>query len=211
MTIATPESGMKITRDMTIDSILTTHTEKAPMLIEVMSAAGLHCVGCGAAVYETLEQGIVGHGYSSEYLETLLQDLNEVLDDSPKEDLAPVAAENFTLTMTARAVAQVRHMKALEEKPDSSLRIAVITGGCSGYSYDMHFVEKPFEGDVHTIHDGMDVYIAQSSLEVLDGIEVDYVMTLNESGFKYNNPNADSSCGCGLSFKSALPFMKSEK
>ncbi len=64
----------------------------------------------------------------------------------------------------------------------------------------MKFQKNPYENDIVYEQKGLTVIINQESIEFLKGIEVDYVDTLRESGFKYKNPNAKSSCGCGTSF-----------
>ncbi len=87
-----------------------------------------------------------------------------------------------------------------EGKEGYSLRFGVVTGGCAGLSYEMKFQKNPYENDFVSQQKGLTVIINQESAEFVKGIQVDYVDTLRESGFKYSNPNAKSSCGCGTSF-----------
>ncbi|MBF0197078.1 MAG: iron-sulfur cluster assembly accessory protein [Planctomycetes bacterium] len=198
----------QITENTTIEGVLESFPDKAPLLIEIMSEAGLHCVGCGAATYETLEQGTLGHGFSRQQLHDLIEKLNAALEVKEQEEDGNQDNEGFSLTMTPKAIHQVKHMRDMEDEPGKNLRISVITGGCSGYSYDLHFVNQVMPGDIKTEQGDITVYISKQAQEVLNGIEIDYVMTLNESGFKYNNPNASKSCGCGQSFDVGLPFAK---
>ena len=73
-------------------------------------------------------------------------------------------------------------------------------GGCSGFSYSMSFEANPGMLDKTYNSDGFKVFVDQASLLYLDGVEVDFVDTLEGSGFKFNNPQVKSTCGCGSSF-----------
>ncbi len=89
---------------------------------------------------------------------------------------------------------------AKENKAGYALRFGVVTGGCAGLSYEMKFQKNPYDNDITFELQGLNVIINQESVEFVKDIEIDYVETLKESGFKYRNPNAKSSCGCGTSF-----------
>ena len=81
------------------------------------------------------------------------------------------------------------------------VRLSVNDGGCSGYEYGLSIVDAPKQGDL-TFHQGsLNVYVDAASEPLLDGVVVDYVDSLLESGFKFTNPNATDTCGCGKSFK----------
>jgi iron-sulfur cluster assembly protein len=102
--------------------------------------------------------------------------------------------------LTETAVSKVREILSTQEPKPSGLRIAVVGGGCSGFSYSMAFENSPGMLDKTLNYDGLKVFIDQASLLYLDGAEVDYVESLEGSGFKFNNPNVKSTCGCGSSF-----------
>lgn len=106
------------------------------------------------------------------------------------------------VTLTASAADKLREMIADRGPDEDALRIYVKPGGCTGFSYGMALdAEKP--GDtVYTMH-GVKVLIDPESLELISGSEVDYVDDLTGQGFKINNPNATSMCGCGSSFRTA--------
>ena len=104
------------------------------------------------------------------------------------------------VTLTDSAAAKVKSMMLKEGKTGYALRFGVVTGGCAGLSYEMKFQKTPYENDIAFQHNGVDVIVNQESVEFVNGIEIDYVDTLKESGFKYKNPKAKSSCGCGTSF-----------
>lgn len=102
---------------------------------------------------------------------------------------------NVTFTQAA-----IDKIKSANEK-EQTLRIGVVGGGCSGYAYSMQFVDEPKgEMDKEYDLDGQKVLIDGISMTYLTGTEVDYVETLESSGFKFNNPNAKTTCGCGQSF-----------
>jgi len=102
--------------------------------------------------------------------------------------------------LTETAVGKVKEILDTQEPRPAGLRIAVVGGGCSGFSYSMAFENTPNMLDKTYSFDGLKVFIDQASLLYLDGAEVDYVETMEGSGFKFNNPNVKNTCGCGSSF-----------
>ena len=104
------------------------------------------------------------------------------------------------IVLTPSAVEKIKSMMLKEGKEGCGLRVGVKTGGCAGFSYDLRFQTDPYENDVVTEQDGLRIFINDQSLALIRGLEIDYKETLKESGFQYRNPNAKSSCGCGLSF-----------
>jgi len=103
------------------------------------------------------------------------------------------------ITLTPEAIAKVKSILA-ERKEESGLRIAVIGGGCSGFQYQMTLDKEPKADDKVIDMEGLRVFVDTRSLLYLNGTKVDYVDGLNGSGFKFDNPNAKASCGCGESF-----------
>ena len=89
----------------------------------------------------------------------------------------------------------------LQEPSPAGLRISVVGGGCSGFSYSMAFENQPNMLDKTYDYNGLKVFVDQASMLYLDGAEVDFVETLEGSGFKFNNPQVKSTCGCGSSFQ----------
>ena len=108
--------------------------------------------------------------------------------------------QNPIVTLTDAAADKVKSMMLKEGKQDYALRFGVVTGGCAGLSYEMKFQKNPYDNDIAFEQKGLKVIVNQESVEFVKGIQIDYVDTLKESGFKYSNPNAKSSCGCGTSF-----------
>jgi len=104
------------------------------------------------------------------------------------------------IQLTERAVTKVQEILEGQEPKPAGLRISVVGGGCSGFSYSMAFENAPGLLDKTYNYSNLRVFVDQASLLYLDGAEVDYVETLEGSGFKFNNPNVKSTCGCGSSF-----------
>ena len=102
--------------------------------------------------------------------------------------------------LTETAVSKVREILASQVPRPAGLRIAVVGGGCSGFSYSMAFENQPNMLDKTYNYDELKVFVDQASLLYLDGAEVDYVETMEGSGFKFNNPHVKSTCGFGSSF-----------
>ena len=104
------------------------------------------------------------------------------------------------LSITERAASKVKEIIEAQSPRPAGLRIAVVGGGCSGFSYSMSFENSPNILDKTYDSDGFKVIVDQASLLYLEGVEVDFVDSLEGSGFKFNNPQVKSTCGCGSSF-----------
>ncbi len=102
--------------------------------------------------------------------------------------------------LTENAVTKVKEILSSQEPKPAGLRIAVVGGGCSGFSYSMAFENTPNMLDKTYSYDGLKVFVDQASMLYLDGAQVDYVESLEGAGFKFSNPNVKSTCGCGSSF-----------
>jgi iron-sulfur cluster assembly accessory protein len=102
--------------------------------------------------------------------------------------------------LTETAVSKVKEILDSQDPKPAGLRISVVGGGCSGFSYSMAFENTPNLLDKTYQFDELKVFIDQASMLYLDGAEVDYVETMEGSGFKFNNPNVKNTCGCGSSF-----------
>lgn len=104
------------------------------------------------------------------------------------------------IQLTETAIDKVRTILETQEPKPNGLRISVVGGGCSGFSYSMAFENTPGMLDKTYEFDGLKVFVDQASLLYLEGVQVDYVETMEGSGFKFENPNVKSTCGCGSSF-----------
>lgn len=113
------------------------------------------------------------------------------------------AAEQFTpqvLILTEKAVNKVKNLAADEGNDALKLRVFVTGGGCSGFSYGFTFDDIVAEDDTAVEKDGVTALVDPMSYQYLVGAEVDYQDGLEGSRFVVNNPNADTTCGCGSSF-----------
>jgi len=104
------------------------------------------------------------------------------------------------ITLTHQAVQQVKNLLTQQGKNDYGLRVGISGGGCAGLSYQFSFDEKSTDNDKVIEQDGVKVFVDKKSYLFLNGMEIDYHSDLMSSGFKFNNPNAKSECGCGTSF-----------
>lgn len=104
------------------------------------------------------------------------------------------------VSLTPTAVSKVKEIMAQQNPAPAGLRIGVVGGGCSGFSYSMSFENAPGVMDKVYTFDGLKVFVDATSVMYLNGCTVDYVETLEAAGFKFENPNVKSTCGCGSSF-----------
>ena len=105
------------------------------------------------------------------------------------------------VTMTAAASAKLAEILAQQPEPVAGLRLSAMAGGCSGYQYGMQLAEAAQDGDWVGEFGDVKVFVDAASADVLKGVQVDYVESLQATGFTITNPNAVRSCGCGKSFE----------
>jgi len=179
----------KITKDFTVGDVV----QKYPSATEILARYGVHCVGCSASPWETIEQGFKGHGMTDEEINNAVKELNDHIKSIPKTKIE-------TIEITEKAATKVREILKEEGKEDFGLRIEVIPGGCSGFKYNFDFDKTSTKDDTIVERNSVRVFIDNASMRVLKGSRIDYINTLQESGFKISNPNATNSCGCGKSF-----------
>jgi iron-sulfur cluster assembly accessory protein len=102
--------------------------------------------------------------------------------------------------LTEVAAGKVKEIMSQQSPAPSVLRVAVVGGGCSGFSYHMAFDNQENPSDNVYEFDGVKLVVDQMSEMYLDGVQIDYIESLEGAGFKFNNPNVKSTCGCGSSF-----------
>jgi iron-sulfur cluster assembly accessory protein len=112
---------------------------------------------------------------------------------------APAGPESMVLItkLAADKVNEIRDAEAIEA--NMALRLRVVGGGCAGFNYDLYF-DEPSEVDRQFVVQDVKVVVDEMSLMYLVGTEIDYVEGLQGAGFKFNNPNVKTTCGCGSSF-----------
>jgi iron-sulfur cluster assembly protein len=180
-----PDGTIKITGDMIIGDVVAAF----PQAANIMLGHGLHCVGCHANAFDTVEDGARLHGMPDEEIMQMIDEIN-----------AAVNHKIETIELTDGAIKKVKELRAQEKGKDGwPLRIAVTPGGCAGFGYDMDFDQKK-EKDMTFLFGDLEVLVDPDSMPLIKGSRIDFVDSLRGSGFKIENPNAKRGCGCGKSF-----------
>ena len=104
------------------------------------------------------------------------------------------------LNLTPRAAEKVKEIQNAEGIAEQCLRVRVIGGGCAGFSYDLFFEDETSDMDQTFTSHGIPIYVDMMSAQYVEGTEIDYVEGLQGAGFKFVNPQAKQTCGCGSSF-----------
>lgn len=112
----------------------------------------------------------------------------------------PLKPKRTMITVTDAAIQAILELQTKQNNPALGLRLSVVGGGCAGFSYKLDLEEQQKENDWTYEKDGACVYVDPKSMKILDGMELDYFITMSQRGFRFNNPNASSTCGCGSSF-----------
>jgi iron-sulfur cluster assembly accessory protein len=116
---------------------------------------------------------------------------------------APTATDlgmDNLVVLTDKAVEMVKDAMQREGLTGYGIRVGVMGGGCAGFQYSMDFEQAPKDGDITVEQSGIKLYVDSMSSMYLQGVTIDYVVGLQGAGFKFNNPNAKNTCGCGSSF-----------
>lgn len=180
----------RVVRDMTIEEIFSSFPHKSQLLAQEITNTGLHCVGCQAATWETLEAGMLSHGYKDQEIDALVERLNTIL--SQKVDMT-------SISLTPKAAEKYRLILKEEGKEGWGLRFGDRAAGCSGFEYILDYSEKASDDDTVFLSEGIAIHVHNALVERLMGSLIDFVDGLNGSGFKITNPNVKGSCGCGKS------------
>jgi iron-sulfur cluster insertion protein len=130
--------------------------------------------------------------------------MSELATETHNHDHAPLPHDpggpESMVKITATAAVKINEIREAEGiEANMDLRLRVVGGGCAGFSYDLYFDEGT-EVDRKIEIGGVKVVVDEMSLMYLVGVEIDYVEGLQGAGFKFNNPNVKSTCGCGSSF-----------
>ncbi len=171
-----------ITKDMTIGDVV----QKYPNVTETLLANGVHCVGCGARFFETLEMGFKGHGMSDEQVDTVIKQLNEVVKHAP--------VEGDIIVLTEKAALKLKEILQQEKKEDHALRVQIIMTE-TGNNYGLDFDKAINEDDTLVEAFGVKLVVNAESLPLVRGARIDYVDGEN-AGFRISNPRSKQGCGC---------------
>ena len=112
------------------------------------------------------------------------------------------APSGLSVLLSDRAADEVRKFIEAEQVPveTAGLRVSVLPGGCSGFKYSLNIEERAVEDDMTLDLNGVRVFVDGFSAQYLNGVTIDYVSSMQGSGFTFSNPNATGGCGCGSSF-----------
>jgi iron-sulfur cluster assembly accessory protein len=128
----------------------------------------------------------------------MAEELHE--QQSSQDTVTGMDSNEKDVKLTPKALEIVKAMVAREKLgPEMGLRIGVTGGGCSGFQYALNFDSRK-EGDIVTILDGVQIFVDEVSLPYIGGTTLDYVEGLHNAGFRFDNPRATRTCGCGSSF-----------
>lgn len=178
------QTELKITKDMTVGDMVSRY----PRTVNVMLSNGLHCIGCAANPYETVENGALGHGMTQEQVDQLIEELNRVANE-------PERAKD-TIYFTERAINKIKELGSSENKTDWGLKVQAKSVGCDAWDYYLDFAKTKAADEEEKILGGITMYITDESWRNLLGAEIDYLVTPDGEGFKIENPNKGN-CKCG--------------
>ncbi len=179
----------EIHRQMTIEEILGMFPYKAQRLSQEITNAGLHCVGCHAAVWETLEGGMLSHGKTEEQIDELVRRLNNLLAEESDEG---------TISLTPKAAQKFLEILSEDGKEGWGMRFSEELAGCNGFEYVLDFSEKSDGDDEVFVSNGIEIHVKKQMVPRLLGCLIDFIDGI-KAGFKISNPNVKSACGCGTS------------
>ncbi len=116
--------------------------------------------------------------------------------------MSSVDTTGIQINLTDAAAAEVKKFFEAEQlaADTAGLRVAVLPGGCSGFKYSLNLEEQAQEDDIVLDVTGVRLFVDGFSLQYLNGVRIDYVTSMQGSGFTFENPNATGGCGCGTSF-----------
>jgi iron-sulfur cluster assembly accessory protein len=116
--------------------------------------------------------------------------------------MSTINQPEVALEMTAAAAVEVKKFMEVEKvsPAEGGLRVSVQPGGCSGFKYSLLIEDRPADDDTIVTKDGFRVFVDPFSMQYLSGVTIDYVTSMQGSGFTFKNPNATGGCGCGSSF-----------
>jgi len=179
------EEKKKITVDINIGDLVSKYPSAAKLLLE----AGVHCIGCHAAHFETLGEGLQNHGLSEEQINDLLEKMNKAANEEEKKQ-DEMLGKPEELLVSPRAIEELKK-KNIGGK---FVRIEVGLGGCSGFSYTLGLDDSAGESDQVIEISGVKFVVAKESWGMIAGTKLDYVE--EEQGFCFTGPDQGGCGGC---------------
>jgi|FLOH01.1.fsa_nt_gi iron-sulfur cluster assembly protein len=189
-------ANAKITKDMKIGDLV----QEYPEATEILLDEGVHCVGCGAAFFETLEQGLQGHGKTDEEIAAVIKKMNEsIVEDTSSKD---------SITVTKGAVKKFKELIKEESKESKITVVGVRIGlhtheGCHcGGKFTLDFEEKKSKNDEVIEIEGLKFLIDKDILDKVKGVKIEFMNGPEGEGFAITEPHKkkddhDHEAGCG--------------
>ena len=185
-------NNLLIKNETTIGEIML----KYPQLADAMAGYGMAMSGCGTPFQETIKTASAAAMNDDEFSKML----GELNNAAAKIDAEKPNERPATFEVTEAAVEKVKELMKKQGVDGFNLRVEVKPGGCAGYSYEFALDDEVKSGDIVVEKNKFKVVVDAASAEALKGAVIDYVESLNRSGFKVDNPNAHAVCSCGSSF-----------
>ena len=181
---------MKITKDTTIGDV----ANKYPGAASIMLKYGLHCVGCSVNPFETIENGCLGHGMDESTINSLVDDLNKNFENAPehKND-----SEGKIISITDSAAEKFNYFMKEEKKVNFGIRLNVIIGDEDNLEYGLEFAERPNKNEEIVEEHGFKLFVDKNVVNMIKGLEIDYLNNEHGSGFKLTRTNLEAAGGCG--------------
>ncbi|MEK6918847.1 MAG: DUF1858 domain-containing protein [Nanoarchaeota archaeon] len=192
--------SLRIGKDWTISDIFKRFPQHIDELSDVMTEYGLHCVGCNANQFETVEQGCEGHGFDEDIINSLVDDMNKVVskkkESSKDEDDSIIVSKQALLMLS-----DILSRKSKELKKDVFLRInfnGASEDSCCQNLYSLGFEAKPSKNDVivDTAKEGVKIVLNKDHLDNFSGISIDYANDGESKGFKITASMNNEGCAC---------------
>ncbi len=184
-----------ITKDTPVSEIV----DKWPAAEEIMKQLGLNCFGCDGAPDESIGEVATALEFQQERVNELLNALNEEARKTPPRKSGFDPNAKYSVEITENAAKKIQEIMKNSQKAGYGLKFGVKPGGCAGYSYGLDFQKEAMGGERTLESHGVNVFIDEKSLPLVNEVTIDYVEALQGSGFKIKNPHAKKSCGCGKS------------
>lgn len=178
---------------VTRDTLIGDMVKKYPAISEVVAKYGIHCVGCHVSKFEAFGQGLAAHGYSSEKIDAIVDEVNMFIASRNLAKTELISVSEFA----AKKIKQYAEKQGLT---NFYLRASVKKGGCAGNTSTLDFTTEKKDDDMIIQAHDVKLLVDPASKPFLDGAILEFVESLNETGFKLHNPNAKKSCACGTSF-----------
>ncbi len=179
------ETKQLITKDMLIGDIINKHPETAG----IMLGYGLHCVGCSANPFDTIQSGCLSHGMDEKTIDNLVDEINKSLQ-------SPKVKSTKTISITESAAEKLKEFMENENKQIDGLRFVVISNEDS-LQYGLELAEKRNPSEDSFEDRGMKIFVERDVVNMIKGTEIDFISNEKGSGFKINNPGIADEGGCG--------------